>query len=268
VVACALGGLFVGSYLNVLIDRWIGWRLVVPLLVGQTIPWSATRGSLPACGTCGTPVGLGPLPLAPYLLRLGRCGHCHARLPWRRLGVEIATAGLFAAATARYHSWWFLVPVYLLFAFLVAVSAVDLAVQRIPSRFIYATLAPSVVLIVAVSLVKHIPFTIFTAAIGGAFYFAFLFIFYMISPRRMGFGDVRFAGVMGVYLGWLGGLGTFPQLDAVALDIWAALIGSVIGSFVGFGVFIATRRSRYFPFGPGLAVGTAIVVLFVDKFIT
>jgi prepilin signal peptidase PulO-like enzyme (type II secretory pathway) len=48
--------------------------------------------------------------------------------------------------------------------------------------------------------------------------------------------------------------------------IWAALIGSVLGTFVGFGVLVVSRRNRYFPFGPGLATGTAIVVLFADRF--
>ena len=67
----------------------------------------------------------------------------------------------------------------------------------------------------------------------------------------MGFGDVKLAAVMGLYVGWLGT--TFTE--ALVLVLWAMLIGFATGSVYGFGVLIRRRRNRPFPFGPFLALG-------------
>ena len=259
VVAVGVVGLAVGTWLNLLTTRWIGWRLVLPQLLGYGAPYSVTRGVRARCRTCEKPLVLS------WTLHLGRCFRCKDRLTRRYLAVELVTAGLFAWATARITEWDVLVPILVLFAFLVAVSTVDITAQRIPTRWIYATYPVLIVSMVVASVHQDVPKTLIGAAVGGAFYFTFLFLFHLLSPRRMGFGDVRLAGVMGLVLGWLG-YGDFPILGPISMVIWAALIGSVFGTFVGFAVLVATRRSRYFPFGPSLAAGTAIVVLFADRF--
>ncbi len=266
VVAYGLLGLATGSYLNVLIVRWIGWRLVLPPLLGFESPYSVVWRTMPGCQQCGAPLGLGPVAVVPWVLRLGRCRRCRTRLSLQHLAVEVVTAGLFAVGAARIETWEVLIPVLVLFAFLVAVSTVDIVVQRIPTRFVYTTLLASIVLIVAASLRLHVPRAIVGAGIGAAFYFGFLFLFHLISPRRMGFGDVRLAGVAGLYVGWLGWSSEFPVLGPLSTVIWAALVGSLVGTIVGLGVIVVSRRNRYFPFGPALATGTVIVVLFADRF--
>ena len=62
----------------------------------------------------------------------------------------------------------------------------------------------------------------------------------------MGFGDVKLAALMGLYVGWLG----TTTLDAVVLVLWAMLIGFVAGSVIGVVLLVARRRNRPFPFGP------------------
>ena len=42
------------------------------------------------------------------------------------------------------------------------------------------------------------------ALVGARVYFGFLLVAHLISPRGMGFGDVKLAAVMGLYVGWLG----------------------------------------------------------------
>ena len=69
-----------------------------------------------------------------------------------------------------------------------------------------------------------------TPSPAAAIYFGFLFVAHLISPRGMGFGDVKLAAVMGLYVGWLGT--TF--VDALALVLWAMLIGFAVGSVFGF----------------------------------
>ena len=72
------------------------------------------------------------------------------------------------------------------------------------------------------------------ALVGAALYFGFLFVAHLISPRGMGFGDVKLAAVMGLYVGWLGS----TLREALALVLWAMLIGFLAGSVFG------CRRAR------------------------
>ena len=73
-----------------------------------------------------------------------------------------------------------------------------------------------------------------------------------ISPRMLGFGDVRLAPVLGLALGWLG-------VRYVILGFFLAnLIGAVIGI-----ALIATKqiqRSQPIPYGVFLAAGTAVAI--------
>lgn len=64
------------------------------------------------------------------------------------------------------------------------------------------------------------------------------------TPTAMGFGDVKFAGMLGAWLGFNGFL--------VALVV-AALVGAIVGIFMG---------RRRIPFGPFLSLGGAVALLF------
>ena len=78
-------------------------------------------------------------------------------------------------------------------------------------------------------------------------------LFYAV-PKGIGFGDVRLAGLCGGFLGWMGYRKVVPGflLSFVVAGVPAALL-------------LATRkvkRSTRVPFGPFLAAGTVITVLF------
>jgi leader peptidase (prepilin peptidase)/N-methyltransferase len=84
-----------------------------------------------------------------------------------------------------------------------------------------------------------------------------LLIPHLISPRGMGFGDVKLAGVMGLYLGWLA-----PTWGGSVYVILVSLVlGAVLGVVLGVGVAVVRRKRGAFPFGPALALSTVIVVL-------
>ncbi len=86
----------------------------------------------------------------------------------------------------------------------------------------------------------------------GAAWFAVFFAMNLISPRVLGFGDVRLSLVLGLALGWLG-------VGYVLLGFFAAnLIGAVIGI-----TLIATKhmdRANPIPYGIFLALGCAVAV--------
>ena len=92
----------------------------------------------------------------------------------------------------------------LLFGVLAAMSVIDIECYRLPDRIVLPTLAVSLPLVVVVSVLADDASRIRYALAGGALYFGFLFVAHLISPRGMGFGDVKLAALMGLYVGWLG----------------------------------------------------------------
>lgn len=279
VVGLALAGLVVSSFLNASIVRWVGWRVLLPQLTGEVAETSDLSGSPARCAVCDArlaPWGGGAI---SWVATLGRCrGPDRHRLATRYLVIDVLVAGLWALAGARFGIEPAVVPVLILVAGLVAMAAVDLWVMRIPNRFVYGTHAVLIPAIVVVSIVDGVPGAIAGAAVGGVAFFGFLLLFHLVSPRRMGFGDVRLAGVMGLVLGWLGWLDDHTDELTTNLDglwfavplawvIWGALLGSLLGTLAGVASLIGRRRNRPFPFGPALASGTLIIVFAGDQII-
>jgi leader peptidase (prepilin peptidase)/N-methyltransferase len=109
------------------------------------------------------------------------------------------------------------------------------------------------------SVVGEAPAQIRYAVLGGAFYFGFLLLAHLAVPSGMGFGDVKLAALLGLYVGWVATSG----LTAVVLVLYAMLLGFVVGSAVGVVLFaLHGRRSRHYPFGPFLIGGAVVVVTF------
>ncbi len=97
--------------------------------------------------------------------------------------------------------------------------------------------------------------------IGG---FVVLFAIHLARPDGLGFGDVKLAAVIGMYVGWLA-----PSVrGAVSLTLYAMMIGFLVGSFAGLIVFAFRRRSRAIPFGPFLAFGTVVVIIFSERLVS
>jgi prepilin signal peptidase PulO-like enzyme (type II secretory pathway) len=177
----------------------------------------------------------------------------------RDLVLHLGVLVLFLAAGWRFHEapWSVMLAFCALFGVLAALSAIDIEHYRLPDLIVLPSLVASIPIIAVISLVESSSEQIQYALAGGAIYFGFLFVAHLISPRGMGFGDVKLAAVMGLYVGWLGT--TFTE--ALALVLWAMLVGFASGSVFGFVVLLRRRRNRPFPFGPFLAFGTVVAVL-------
>lgn len=182
------------------------------------------------------------------------------RLHGKYLAVHLIVLVLFVLAPIRLPegtSALELAAYLLLFGMLVTVSVIDIELFRLPDRIVLPTLLVSVVLVAVASVLDGDSARIRYALAGAALYFTFLLLAHLIYPRGMGFGDVKLAAVMGLYVGWLGASYT----QAIALVLWAMLIGFVAGSVVGIGMLVMRKRSAPIPFGPFLALGTIAVVL-------
>jgi leader peptidase (prepilin peptidase)/N-methyltransferase len=239
IVLCAVFGLAVGSFLNVVIYR-------VPRHESVVSPPSA-------CPTCGTAIAARDnVPVISWLLLRGRCRHCHSPISPQYPLVELATAALFAGLAARFGYDWAL-PAYLaLFAGLLALSWIDVERMLLPKAIVYPLLVMTAGLLLIPADVYNMWHSYWVAwAFAGGWFVGF-FMLNFASPRLLGFGDVRLAPVLGLGLGWLG-------WRYVILGFFAAnLIGAIIGI-----ALIATHQMDHqqrIPYGVFLAMGTYIAV--------
>jgi len=178
----------------------------------------------------------------------------------RRLIVTVICGALFGALTLRFDGSWAL-PAYLVLATaLVALSAIDLEHYILPNRIVYPLALAMVALLAIASLGDDDFDALVRGLAAGAIAFVVFFALHMVSPRSMGFGDVKLSFVLGLSLGWLG-------WGEVLLGLF---LGFVYGAVVGI-VLIALRlreRNQALPFGPFHAAGAHTAVLVGDAIIT
>jgi leader peptidase (prepilin peptidase)/N-methyltransferase len=248
-VACAVGGLLVGAFCNTVIVRAPDGE---PLLRPG-----------PRCPECKAPIAWrDTVPVISWFALGRRCRSCDDPIPSGYPLVEVANAVLWVAAGVRFGASWVLIPYLFLFSVLLVQSVIDLELYRLLDRITFPAVGVSVAMIVAVSLIEGDPRAILGALVGGIAYFAFLFVPWFVYPRGMGFGDVKLALLMGLYLGWL----------HVTLPLFAVLAASLLGTVAGIAIWAVRRgKSREFPFGPWLALGCVLTILgsgwVVDNFV-
>jgi leader peptidase (prepilin peptidase) / N-methyltransferase len=229
--AGVLGAIF-GSFLNVVVYR-------LPRHESLITPASH-------CTRCGTPVKpYDNIPVLSWLLLRGHCRSCGGQISVRYPLVEATTAALCVGAVLAHDSAAGIALSILLILLIVPAALIDLEYRIIPNRIT----GLGAVLALAVGLALD-PSGEPTRLIAGAAAGGFLLITALAYPGGMGMGDVKLAGVMGLFLG-----------TAVAPAIFAAL---VLGVLVG-AVVIAQKgaqegRKTAVPFGPFLAVGALIGV--------
>jgi leader peptidase (prepilin peptidase) / N-methyltransferase len=236
IALAAVGGLIVGSFLNVVAHR---------LPRGESLVHPRSR-----CPTCGTQLrALDNIPVVSWLALRGRCHHCGAPVSARYPLVELATGALYAAVVATQDDGARIVLGLLLVTALVPITLIDLDHRIIPNR-ITGPAAIVALVVIAVLDTDFLLEAVISAIAGGGFFF----IAAVLYPRGMGMGDVKLAGVLGLYLG-----------RAVAPAILIALLaGVILGAAIIARKGAVEGRKTAVPFGPFLALG-GIVAYFVGN---
>jgi leader peptidase (prepilin peptidase) / N-methyltransferase len=225
-------GAIVGSFLNV-----VAYRL--PRRESLIAPASH-------CPKCGTPVKpYDNIPILSWLLLRGRCRTCAEPISPRYPLVEALTAVLCVGAVLAHHTATGIALSVALILILVPAALIDLEHRIIPNRLTALGAVLAIVLGTALDPAGEPEHLIAGAAAGG-----FLLLAALAYPGGMGMGDVKLAGVMGLFLG-----------RAVAPAILIALLAGVL---VG-AVIIARKgahegRKTAVPFGPFLAFGALVAV--------
>ena len=236
-----LFGLAIGSFLNVVV-----WR--VPREQSVVSPPSAC----PGCGHAIRPRD--NVPVVSWVVLRGRCRDCGGRISARYPLVEAGTAVLFVLGWWRFGLTWALPAFLYLAALAIVLALIDLEHHRLPNAIVLPAYPVAAGLL---ALASWAPATgsshwdaLLRGGIGAAILFAAYFLMLIVYPSGMGFGDVKLAGVLGLYLGWIG-------WGALAVGGFAAfLIGGVI-SIVLVALGRAGRKSGI-PFGPSMFLGAVV----------
>lgn len=239
----ALLGLAVGSFLNVVV-----WRLPR----GESLSRPAS-----ACPGCGSPIrARDNVPVLSWLVLHGRCRDCGQRISARYPLVELGTAVLFVLVGLRFGvdgpaAW--AVPAYLyLAAIAVALALIDLDTHRLPNRLVLPSYIVGAVLLAVASAGLENWDAMVRAGIGAVGLWVLYFLLLLAHPGGMGYGDVKLAGVLGMYLAWLG-------WGAFAVGAFAAFL---LGGLFSIALVVTRRAGRKtgIPFGPWMLAGGAVGV--------
>lgn len=233
-VFSGLFGLLIGSFLNVVI-----WR--VPR--GESVVRPPSH-----CPSCDHEIRpRDNVPVLSWLLLRGRCRHCGARISARYPFVELGTGLLFAGVALSIGPHADLPAFLYLAAVGVALAMIDFDVKRLPDALTLPSYPVGIVLLGAAAAAGAGWWALERALIGMAVLYAFYFLLAVISPRGMGFGDVKLSGVLGLYLGWVG-------WGALAVGAFAAFaIGGLTS--VALVLFAGAGRKTKIPFGPFMIAG-------------
>jgi leader peptidase (prepilin peptidase) / N-methyltransferase len=181
-----------------------------------------------------------------------RCGRCGGSLG-TPVTLELATAAVLVLLLGRFGGQ----PDVAAFAFLgalgVALSAIDIAVQRLPDRLTLPAFPVLIALLAGSAAIQHDAGALARALLGGAALAAAYLLLALLRPGQLGGGDIKLAGLAGLVLGWLG----WPTLLA------GAALGFLLSAVASLALLAARRitlRSQIC-FGPFLLGGTLIAIL-------
>ncbi|MBR9812602.1 prepilin peptidase [bacterium] len=265
VALCAVLGLLVGSFLNVVIHRLPlimqrGWRQecrsLLELEAQEEAPLSLSQPRS-RCPSCARPIRwYENIPVASYLALRGRCAGCGKPISLRYPAVEILAALAAALVAAAFGPTLFGVGAIVLSWALIAASGIDLDHQLLPDSIVLPMLWLGLVI---AALGGPVPPA--DAVIGAAAGYLSLWLVYhgfrlATGKEGMGYGDFKLMAVFGAWLGW-------------SLLPLVILLSSLVGAVVGIALMATGKleRGKPMPFGPFIAAAGWIALLWGEQLV-
>ncbi|MGH8243558.1 MAG: prepilin peptidase [Steroidobacteraceae bacterium] len=270
--AAFLFGLAIGSFLNVVIHRLPlmlerQWRAQAAELEGRPAPAAGETYNLVTprsrCPACQSPIrAIHNVPVLSYIALRGRCAVCSAPISVRYPLVELATGIAFAAVAWRFGFGMQALLGFVLTAYLIALTGIDIDRQLLPD-----ILTVPLLWIALIASLWHgagdsgPPAALRDAVIGAAAGYVFLWLVFQLfklvtGKEGMGYGDFKLFAAIGAWLGW--------QMLPLVL-----LLAAFVGATIGLAMMAARRLGRGIPipFGPYLAGAAWIALLFGQRIV-
>ena len=172
----------------------------------------------------------------------------------RRLAAAVVLAVVYGLLGWRLGATFLLVAYLYLGAVGTLLTFIDIAVKRLPDPFTLPSYPVGAALLALAALFAdrgwpHLAY----AVVGMACLWLVYGIQHFLLPNAIGRGDVKLAGVLGLYLGWFGQSTWFAGL----------LLGFMFGGVVSIGLLLTRKASRKseIPYGPYMMAGALAAIL-------
>jgi len=202
------------------------------------------------CPACDARLGFRDLwPVLSWVTSDGKCRHCRTFVHWRYPAIELASAATFFLIYARYGVTAQSVMLMLLAVALLIMIVVDFEHYIIPDEIHYALLPLGVVYhwIMGTPIGEVASGFLLGVVIGPGLHYGYR---WLRKKEGLGFGDVKFLAVAGLWLG----LDTMPPFL-----FYSGALGIALGLF-----WRAIGRGPRFPFGPALAIAMLLCLVYPE----
>jgi leader peptidase (prepilin peptidase) / N-methyltransferase len=244
-------GAIIGSFLNVVILR---------------LPKEETLLGRSQCPNCKHFLSATELfPIFSFLFLKGKCKNCRIKISWRYIALEFLTGGLFAFA------FWYLYPQdlagylvlfksFLVISLFITIFAIDFEHFLIlDSVLIFGILSVSLINLI-LDINQNQLFPILSSAvfsgliIGSIAVLPFFALWYFSNGRALGFGDVKFAFLLGIIFGW-------------PLTLVCIFLAIMLGGFISIWLLLLANKNlkSHVPFGTFLSLAGFIALFWGQK---
>jgi len=266
-ITAGLFGLFLGSFLNVVIYRIPvmldkEWReAATEILAEQSVKVEAKDDSDPqpfnlmvprsTCPNCGHQItALENIPLLSYLFLGGKCSGCKSPISIRYPLIELLTGLLFGYSA--FHFGWGIqaFATMILVAFLVPLIFIDIDRKLLPDNIVYPLLWIGI-LFNLYETFTSLESSVIGALAGYLILWSIFWLFKLVTGKEgMGYGDFKLLAALGAWLGW-------KMLPLIIM------LSSVVGAALGILILTVNKKGREttLPFGPYLAI-SGLIALF------
>lgn len=263
IVYCALFGLLVGSFLNVVIYRLPvmlerEWKRESAEALGQSNTGNADDEAFnlvtprSRCSKCESPIHAWQnIPVVSFLLLGGKCSNCKTAISWRYPFVELITAVLTAIVAWHFFpsSYAALAAIGLTWA-LIALTGIDYDTYLLPDN-ITLPLVWLGLIVNYFGLITSFESAFWGAVAGYMSLWSIFWLFKLVTGKEgMGYGDFKLLAALGAWLGW-------EMLPVII--ILSSLVGAVVG--IALMVFANHEKTKPIPFGPYLAAAGWIAMI-------
>jgi leader peptidase (prepilin peptidase) / N-methyltransferase len=260
----ALLGMFIGSFLNVVIHRLpkmleAQWAAECQQLTHPDAPAEeqvAYNLVVPrsACPHCGHNIKwYENIPVLSFLVLGGKCSNCKAKISMRYPFVELITGVLYAYCAYRWGWSWQMAAWCAFCTALVALTFIDWDTTLLPDDI---TLPLLWLGLIAAALRWNTEVTLVNAVWGAVAGYLSLWSVYWLfklvtGKEGMGYGDFKLFAALGAWFGWQA---------LIPIILLSSVIGAIVGIAMKFNSSL--REGGYVPFGPFLAGAGFVSLIF------
>lgn len=236
-------GLLLGSFFNVCIYR-------IPREQSIIFPPSYC----PFC--CKRLTWRDLIPVFSWIFLRGKCRYCKQRISYRYPLIELTTGLIFLLLYIEFGISGTFLTYSILCSILIIATVIDIEHQIIPNGLVLTGTVAGIALTLA-GLSVHWKDALIGILAGGGTFLLVAFLSQLILKKEgMGGGDIKLMAMIGLMIGW-------------KLTVLTILVSVYAGGLVG-GLLLLCgikKRGDAIPYGPFIAAGTIVSVIFGDELI-